>query len=320
MCSHESHQPETLLRHAILAEASGFDAIVASDVFHPWVDDRSAAGFVWTWLGAVAARTERLTMITTVTCPLFRYHPAVVAQAAATMDRLSGGRFVLGVGTGDAINDSPFGWADVPYSERSERLGEALEVMRRLWAQDRVSGNGRFYPLDGARLYSPPRHGLPVWMAAGGPRSAAMAGQLADGLVTSVKDTAVTGARVIEPFRTAAKRRGRPDLPVLATRWCVLGADDDEAWEALGPMRGLRVPGRAGGADPEVLRREADTLPRRDVLAAFTVVRDAMGLVEAYRPLVSDLRADVVSIQVASVDPERTIRMVAAEVLPALAA
>src|SRR5579884_3583926 len=100
LCSHESYQPEELVKQAVLAEQAGFDVVLGSDHFHPWVDDVSAASFVWSWLGAVAVATQRVELGTSVTCPLFHYHPGMIAQAAATVDRLSDGRFFLGVGTG----------------------------------------------------------------------------------------------------------------------------------------------------------------------------------------------------------------------------
>src|SRR5262249_46347939 len=105
LCSHESYQPEALVEQATAAEEAGFDVVLGSDHFHPWVDDTSAAGFVWSWLGAVAQATRRVELGTSVTCPLFHYHPALVAQMAATTDRLSDGRLFLGVGTGEALNE-----------------------------------------------------------------------------------------------------------------------------------------------------------------------------------------------------------------------
>ena len=109
-CGHEQWQPEELVNHAVLAEKAGFDMVVVSEHFHPWVDDSSAAGFAFATIGAMAAATDRLEFVTGVTTPLFRYHPAVVAQAAATLDRLSWGRFTLGVGTGENINEGPLGY------------------------------------------------------------------------------------------------------------------------------------------------------------------------------------------------------------------
>ena len=145
LASHESYQPEVLIDQTVLAERVGFDMVTASDHFHPWVDDNSAAGFVWAWLGAAAARTDALMFATSVTCPLFHYHPALIAQAAATVDRLSGGRFVLGVGTGENINEGPLGYEFPGYAERIRRMREALEIMHRLLAGEKLDfdGSGR---------------------------------------------------------------------------------------------------------------------------------------------------------------------------------
>ena len=319
LCSHESHQPEALLRHAVLAEEAGFDVVTGADHFHPWVDDASAASFVWTWFGAVAQATTRVEIATSVTCPLFRYHPAIVAQAAATLDRLSGGRFRLGVGTGEAINEAPLGWSFPGYRERIARMEEALLILRTLLAGEKLDFAGTYYRADKARLYSPPRAGVPIWMAAGGPRSAAFAGEHADGLITSVKDPADSRDRVIGPYRKAAAARGAATT-VMATRWCVLAADDDEAWEALAALRGLRAPGRLEEVDPMLLRQRADAMDRAEVLASYAVARDLDELTALYRPLITEVGADYVAIQVASVDPEATIAGVGREVLPGLRA
>lgn len=323
LCSHESYQPEVLVDQAVLAEQVGFDVVLGSDHFHPWVDDVSAAGFVWSWLGAAAMRTERVEFATSVTCPLFHYHPALVAQAAATVDRLSGGRFMLGVGTGENINEGPMGFAFPGYTERIARMEEALDIIHRLLAGEKVDHDGRYYTVDKAKLYSPPMGRVPVLMAAGGPKSAAFAGANAEGLISSVKDPAETVATVIEPFRRARESAG-PEHPqsgsgiVLATRWVVAATDADEAWEALGSMRGLRAPGRLDAVDPMELRVRADEMDRADILDRYTVVSDPGQLIDAYVPLVTDVGADIVAIQVASVDPDATLRMLGAEVLPEL--
>ena len=125
-CGHEQWQPEDLVKHAVLAERSGFDMLVVSEHFHPWVDDESASGFAFSTIGAMAASTETIEFTTGVTTPLFRYHPAVVAQAAATLDRLSDGRFTLGVGTGENINEGPLGYDFPKYAERNARMTESL--------------------------------------------------------------------------------------------------------------------------------------------------------------------------------------------------
>jgi coenzyme F420-dependent glucose-6-phosphate dehydrogenase len=317
LCSHETYQPEELVEQAVAAEQAGFDVLLGSDHFHPWVDDFSAAGFVWSWLGAVAARTSRAQLGTSVTCPLFHYHPALVAQMAATVDRLSGGRMLLGVGTGEAINERPLGFPFPAYAERQARMREALEIIHRLMSGEKVSYAGSYYTTDAARLYSPPALPVPILMAAGGPKSAQFAGRHADGIITSVKKPAETESNIIGPYRGSAAEHGRAQL-VLATRWTVLAQTTDEAWRAISAMRGMRAPGRLEAVDPAGLRAKADAMDRAEVLGNYTVVSDPAGLVDAYRPLVTEIGADIVSIQVASVDPIATIRIVGNEVLPRL--
>lgn len=318
LASHESYQPEVLVDQAVLAEEVGFDAVFGSDHFHPWVDEGSASGMVWSWFGAVAALTTRVELATSVTCPLFHYHPGLIAQAAATLDRMSGGRFLLGVGTGENINEGPLGFEFPGYKERIARMGEALEIIHRLFGGEKLDFEGEHYTTRKAKLYSPPTHGVPVLMAAGGPKSAAFAGANADGLITSVKVPADTVERVIQPYREAVAARGQESGSIMATRWVVFAQSEDEAWEALGTMRGLRAPGRLEAVDPMVLRERADEMDRSEILGSYTVVSDADELVAAYTPLVTEVGADYVAIQVASTDPDAVVRLVGAEVLPRL--
>ncbi len=319
-CGHEQWQPEELVRHAQLAEQAGFDMVVVSEHFHPWVDDQSAAGFAFSTIGAMAQATERISFATGVTTPLFRYHPAVVAQAAATLDRLSGGRFNLGVGTGENINEGPLGYDFPNYAGRASRMREALEIMRRLLDGEKLTFNGEHYVTDRAKLYSPPLGPVPIWLAAGGPKSAALAGEMAEGIVTSVKVPEETRERVIVPSREAAIAAGRSAPKILATRWSIKADNDDEAWEALYSWRGLRAPGRLEAVDPMDLRTRADELPREEVLGRYSIVSTADDIVETYLPLVTDLKADVVTLQMASLDQPGLIEMLGADVLPRLRA
>lgn len=317
-CGHEQFQPEDVVRHAVLAEEAGFDAVMVSEHFHPWVDDVSASGYAFSTLGAIATATERIELVTAVTTPLFRYHPAVVAQAAATIDRLSGGRFRLGVGTGENLNEGPLGYPFPKYAERAARMREALEIMRRLLDGEKLTYDGEFYETDRAKLYSPPISDLPIWMAAGGPKSAVLAATMAEGIITSVREPESTVSRVIDPAREAASEAGRRPPTIVASRWTVRATSDDEAWEALGAWRGLRAPGRLEAIDPKDLRKRADELDRNEILSAYSIVSDAQDYVDAYRPLVADIGADVVTIQTTSLGQEATIAMIGAEVLPAL--
>ncbi len=316
LCSHESYQPEVLVDQAVLAEEVGFDVVLGSDHFHPWVDEGSAAGFVWSWFGAVAARTD-LELATSVTCPLYHYHPGLIAQAAATVDRLSGGKFILGVGTGENINEGPLGFEFTGYKDRIARMTEAIEIMRRLFDGEKLDFEGDYYTTDKAKLYSPPIGPVPIWMAAGGPKSAAFAGANADGLITSVKDPNDTLERVIAPFRESMAPRGKKGQ-IMATRWTVLADDNDQAWQALDTMRGLRAPGRIEAVDPMVLRQRADEMDRDEILSKYTIVSTTEQLLEAYAPLITEIGADYVAIQIASTDPEKTLRQIGSELLPEL--
>lgn len=317
-CGHEQWQPEELVEHAVLAEQSGFDMVVVSEHFHPWVDDESASGFAFSTIGAMAAATDHISFATGVTTPLFRYHPAVVAQAAATLDRLSGGRFILGVGTGENINEGPLGYEFPAYAERNARMTEALEIMRRLLDGEKLTFDGEYYITDRAKLYSPPIGPVPILLAAGGPKSATLAGEKAQGVVTSVKDPADTRERVIEPLQAAAQEGGHPEPTVLATRWSIYAHSEEDAWEALYSWRGLRAPGRLEAVDPQTLRERADELPREEVLGRYSVCGDVAGIVETYRPLVDDLGADIVTFQMACIDQPALIEMVGKEVIPQL--
>jgi coenzyme F420-dependent glucose-6-phosphate dehydrogenase len=319
-CGHEQYQPETLVRHARLAEEAGFDAVVVSEHFHPWVDDTGSAGFAFSTIGAIAQATSRIEIATGVTTPLFRFHPAVVAQAAATLDRLSDGRFSLGVGTGENLNEGPLGYPFPKYAERAARMAEALQIMRRLLDGEKLTFEGEYYQTDRAKLYSPPIDNVALWMAAGGPKSAALAARLADGIITSVKVPAETRERVVDPAAAAAREAGREAPKILATRWSIRASDEDEAWEALSAWRGLRAPGRLEAVDPADLRERADLLPRDEVLGRYSIVLSPDDYVETYRPLITDVGADIATIQTTSLDQEATIAMLGAEVLPRLRA
>ena len=319
-CGHEQFQPEDLVRHAVLAEQAGFDAVMVSEHFHPWVDDVSASGYAFSTLGAIAVATEHVEMITAVTTPLFRYHPAVVAQAAATIDRLSNGRFRLGVGTGENLNEGPLGYRFPGYAERGSRMREALEIMRRLLDGEKLTFAGDWYQTDRAKLYSPPISDLPIWMAAGGPKSAALAATMAQGIITSVRDPAVTIDRVVDPGLRAAADAGRPRPTIAASRWTVRADSPAAAWEALGAWRGLRAPGRLEAVDPAELRLRADQMEREEVLSSYSIVSGSDDYVAVYRPLITEIGADVVTIQTTSLDQESTIAMLGSEVLAALRA
>lgn len=178
----EGFDPRDLVRQAVAAEQAGFDFVVISDHFHPWLPEQKHAAFAWSVLGAVAQATTKIQLATMVTCPIMRYHPAIIAQAAATIGVLSEGRFTLGLGTGERLNEHVVGEGWPSIAARRERTREAIEIIRRLWTGEYVSFQGKYFKLDDARIFDLPEEPLKLYLAAGGPQSAVLAAEIADGL------------------------------------------------------------------------------------------------------------------------------------------
>src|SRR5262245_8686021 len=181
-CSSEEFEASQLLESALAAENAGFEFVTVSDHFHPWTSSQGHSPFAWSTAAAIAARTQRVEIGTGVTCPLIRYHPAVIAQAAATSYELSGGRFFLGVGTGEALNEHITADRWPPVDVRQEMLAESIEIMRCLWTGDNIDYEGDYYIVENARLFSKPATPPLIFCAASGEASAKLAGGLADGL------------------------------------------------------------------------------------------------------------------------------------------
>jgi G6PDH family F420-dependent oxidoreductase len=192
--SSEEHAPLDLVHNAQRAEAAGFSYALVSDHFHPWIDRQGESPFVWGVIGAIAASTRELRLGTGVTCPTIRIHPAIVAQAAATAAALMPGRFFLGVGTGENLNEHVLGDRWPSASERLELLEEAIEVMRHLWRGELCSFEGKHYTVTDARIYTLPDDDIDVVVAAGGPEAAELGGRVGDGLVATTPDRELTQA------------------------------------------------------------------------------------------------------------------------------
>ena len=186
--SSEEHPPADLVANAARAEATGFTFALISDHYHPWVDRQGQSPFVWGVLGALSQATEHLTIGTGVTCPTIRIHPAIIAQAAATAASLLPGRFFLGVGTGENLNEHVLGDHWPPAPVRIEMLAEALEVIRMLWDGEQHSHRGTYYTVENARLYSLPESPPPIMIAADGPKAITLAGKMGDGYIGLAPD------------------------------------------------------------------------------------------------------------------------------------
>jgi G6PDH family F420-dependent oxidoreductase len=170
------------VRQAVRAEEVGFDFVEISDHFHPWLQSHRHSGFAWSVLAAIAARTERFELATGVTCPFIRYHPAIIAQAAATTALLSDGRFTLGVGSGERLNEHVVGHGWPPVEVRHEMLRESVEIMRLLWSGGYHSYRGEHLTLEDARVFDLPDTPPAIAVAAGGPRAARLAAEVGAGI------------------------------------------------------------------------------------------------------------------------------------------
>ena len=194
--SSEEHGPTTLVANAGAAEAAGFDYLSVSDHYHPWVQAQGHSPFVWALLGAVAQATDRVRVGVGVTCPTMRIHPAVVAQAAATAALLFEGRFFLGLGTGEALNEHVLGDRWPTPEERRTMLIEAIEVMRRLWTGETVDHHGTHYTVENARLFDPPQDPIPLILSGFGSDAAKELAALADGYWNTGPDASLVQAFV----------------------------------------------------------------------------------------------------------------------------
>jgi G6PDH family F420-dependent oxidoreductase len=235
--SSEEFDPRQLVSLAKRAEETGFTFALISDHFHPWLESQGHSPFVWSTLGGIAAVTDRLAIGTGVTCPLIRTHPAIVAHAAATVADMLSGRFFLGLGTGEYLNEHVTG-AHWPVLEtRQEMLREAVEVIRRLWQGGYLNHRGPFFTVEQARLFTLPENPPPVYIAASGPKSAKLAGELADGLISTAPKAEVV--REFDGFGGS-----RPKFGQLTVCWA---EDENEAKEtARHYWANSGIPGQLG--------------------------------------------------------------------------
>ena len=215
----EEHGPADLVRNAKRAEQAGFDFAAISDHYFPWLEEQGHSPFAWSVLGAVAEATEHLGLMTSVTCPIMRYHPAIIAQAAATMGLLADGRFTLGLGAGERLNEHVVGAGWPGVVERHERLSEALDIIQGLLSGKLTTYRGQHFQLDHARLFDRPKRKPPVIVAAGGPEAGRLAGEKADGLIVTEAEK-----KLIKAF-TAGGGKG----PRYAEVAMCCGADEDKA-------------------------------------------------------------------------------------------
>jgi G6PDH family F420-dependent oxidoreductase len=294
--SAEGFGPKELIQQAVQAERAGFDFVEISDHYHPWLDEQGHSPFAWTVLGAIAARTERIGLATGVTCPSLRYHPAIIAQAAATLAIVSDDRFTLGVGSGERLNEHVVGLGFPSVRGRQERLREALEIIKLLWQGGYQSYEGKHLQLEDARVFDLPDRLPVIAVAAGGKDSATMAAELGDGLfateprsdlVETYTGAGGGGPKYAEvPMAWATTEEAGIAEVLRTTRWALTG------WKVMSEL-----------PNPVNFDAASKTVREEDVRGQFALGPDAEPYVEAVQQYV-DAGFDHIVLQNAGPDPE----------------
>ena len=314
--AHEQFKVPELVELGIAADQAGFDLLAVSDHFQPWQDNEGHSGQAWVTMSAIGQRTKRIRMGTTVTCPTFRYNPAVVAEAFASLSLLTPGRIFLGVGSGEALNEEAATGSWPKWTERSERLVEATEIIRKLWRGQQVDHSGNYYKVN-ARLYDSPTQTIPLLMAGNGPKAMRRCGQHADGLITDPKTWKEHKAEFQKGASDAGKDPAR--MPVFIEQYVVVGGRSElneaaELWrfgpKAWKPYFNVR--------DPKTIQKRAEAeVPLEKVTEGWPVGTDP----ELHVKVLADLfksGATGVHIHSGQHDQRRVIDFYGKEVLPRL--
>ena len=311
--STEEHRPEDLVRFATMAEAAGFEYGSISDHFHPWIDAQGNSPFAWTVLGAIAQATDKFELITGITCPTMRYHPAIVAQAAATVASLAPGRFSLGVGTGENLNEHIIGAKWPPYETRAAMLEEAVEVIRRLWTGETVDHEGEHFTVENARLYTLPEELPPLLVAGSGEKAAELAGRLGDGFIGVQPDR-----KLVEAFEGVQQTNGRPKY--LQVNVCVAESEAAARKMAFEKCPTVALPGELGNLlpSPTHYQEAVGLLSEDDVAEAILCEQDPEAHVAKLREGI-DAGFDHLHVYQVGPDQERFFRFYEENVLPQLA-
>ena len=322
--SAEQFGPGELMDFSILAESLGFDSVFVSDHFQAWKHTGAHAPFSLAWLGALGARTSRLVMGTSVLTPTFRYHPSVVAQAFGTLGTMFPGRIILGVGTGESLNEVPataIKWPE--FKERFARFREALTLIRRLWREERVSFEGEYYRSEKATIYDRPETPVPIYVAAAGAMVAKYAGRTAEGFIcTSGKGQELYRDTLLPNVAAGLEAAGRSDtidrmieMKVSFDTDAARAAEDTRHWAALA----LSPEEKTSVEDPLEMEKLAQKLPATQTAKRWIVSTDPEEHVERIKPYV-ELGFRHLVFHAPGTDQARFLRLYAKEVLPRLRA
>ena len=321
--SAEQFAPRALVDFSVIAEEVGFDSIALSDHFQPWRHSDGHAPYSFALLGAIGERTDRVVIGTSVVTPTFRYHPSIVAQAMGTLGVLYPGRVMLGVGTGESLNEVPAIGIEWPkFKERFGRLREAIELMRRLWNEERVTFEGDYYRTENATIYDRPEAPVPIYVAASGPTAARLAGRTGDGFIcTSGKAPELYTETLLPNVEAGLEKAGRkPDsIERMIEMKVSFDSDPERAmsdtrhWAALA----LTPEEKTGVEDPIEMEKLADALPIERAASRWIVSSDADEHVDRIAPYV-ELGFTHLVFHAPGPDQERFLRLYGAEVLPRL--
>lgn len=309
--SSEEHAPNDLIRYARRAEEAGFSFALISDHYHPWIDRQGHSPFVWSVIGGIAHATQRLLLGTGVTCPTIRIHPAIIAQAAATSAAMMPGRFFLGVGTGESLNEHILGDRWPAHDMRQEMLEEAIEIIRTLWQGDTLTYRGGYYTVENARIYTLPDQLPPILMAASGARAAEAAGRLADGFITTTPE-----ADLLKRFE-AAGGSGKPSYGQLTVCWAQDDASARRTAYEYWPTAAIRGELAQELPTPAHFEQAAKMVREEDVAQAIICGPDAERHIAAVKEFIDAGYGHVYVHQVGP-DQEGFFRFYEQEVLPKL--
>lgn len=320
--SAEQFPPAELLRFSVRAEEQGFDSVFVSDHLQPWRHDGGHAPAALPWLGALGALTQRVIMGTSVLTPTFRYHPAVVAQAFATLGCLYPGRVVLGIGSGESMNEAPLGVEWPEPKVRFARFREAIELIRLLWTEERVSYSGQYYTTDKATIYDRPETPVPLYVAGSGPAATRLAGRRGDGFITtSGKAPTLYTDTLLPAVKEGVEQSGRTlhDIDLMMEVKVSFDPDPERAlndthfWGALA----LTPDEKTGVEDPIEMQRRADALPVERSASRFIVSSDPDEHVEKIMRYV-ELGFTHLVFHAPGPDQERFLKLYGEQVLPRL--
>jgi coenzyme F420-dependent glucose-6-phosphate dehydrogenase len=323
--SAEQFPPRQLLDFAIHAEAVGFDSIMVSDHFQPWRHTGGHAPFSFAWLGALGERTSRAILGTSVVTPTFRYHPSIVAQAIGTLGSLFPGRVLLGVGTGESLNEVPAtGLEWPPFKERLQRLREAIELMRQLAREERVSYEGDFYRTAKATIYNRPEVPVPIYVAASGAVAARLAGRVGDGFIcTSGKAPELYREVLLPAVVEGLQKSGRApaDFEYMIEMKVSFDTDRERAMQDTRHWAALALSGEEKMAvdDPLEMERLADALPVEHAASRWIVSTDPDEHVERLAETIA-LGFTHLVFHAPGPDQRRFLDLYARQVLPRLRA